>query len=157
MMPRRRTNRSLWPGTVVAILLLACAYSAPAAAGVRFGLDLIVPPVLVPIPASPVEYAPSVGANYFFYGGQYYVFANDAWYVASAYDGPWSPVALDLVPLAVLGVPIAYYRFPPPRWVPWRRDRPPRWAPAFTHRPESGGSPAPRMGISRENRRWHRG
>jgi hypothetical protein len=126
--PRSGANRRTWLVALAATLLLAAAVPRVASARVRLGFSLVVPPVLVPIPASPVAYAPSVDANYFSYGGQYYVFTDGIWYVADTYGGPWDVLAPDMVPYPLLVVPVAYYRFPPHGWTHWRRDQPPRWA-----------------------------
>lgn len=65
-------------------LLVLRAVPLPAHARVSVNLDfnLGAPPALVAIPGTPVLYAPSVPANYFFYGGRYYVFANGVWYTS---------------------------------------------------------------------------
>jgi hypothetical protein len=118
---------------VAVALLLIATTTRPAGASVRFGFDLIAPPVLVPIPSSPVRYAPSVDANYFFYGGGYYVYADDVWYTAGAYNGPWVVVAPEFVPLPLLGVPVGFFRFRPHGWEAWRHDRPPHWGGAYAH------------------------
>ncbi len=78
-------------------------------------------------------YAPSVDGNYFFYGGQYYVFANGDWYVGPTYNGPWAAVAPAYIPLPLLRVPVRYYRTPPPHWKDWRREAAPRWDPTWGH------------------------
>ena len=131
MIARRRTDRRLWPAAFAVALLVALAMRGQSAAAIRFDLHLVAPPVLVPIPGSPVRYAPSLHANYFFCDGRYFLFDDDAWYTASAYDGPWIAVAPEIVPLPILAVPVAYYRVLPPPWVHWRRDRPPRWDSAY--------------------------
>src|SRR5215831_19370542 len=76
---------------------------------------------------APVAYAPDVSANYFQYGGQYYVFNNGGWYTARGYNGPWVAVAPQYVPRPLLTVPVRYYHAPPPAWRGWRHDAPPRW------------------------------
>jgi hypothetical protein len=137
MIGRRRTDRRTWLAALAATLLMTAGMMTPACAGVQIGLDIVAPPALVPIPSSPVEYAPSLGANYFFYGQRYYVFADGGWYAASAYNGPWVAIAPALVPLPVLGVPVRYYRVPPTAWAGWRRDRPPQWDTASRRPPEA--------------------
>jgi hypothetical protein len=125
--PRFGANRRRWLVALAVTFLLAAA--APrASASVRLKFDVAVPPVLVPIPGSPVAYAPRVDANYFSYGGQYYCFVDGVWYVSDTYNGPWDVLAPDMVPYPILVVPIAYYRFPLHDWSRWRRDQPPRWA-----------------------------
>jgi len=112
-----------------ALLALAAA-SALGRAGVRFsiGIGLPAPPPLVPVPASPVLYAPGTPANYFFYAGQYWVFAHGVWYVSAGYNGPWAIVGPAYVPPRILAVPVRYYRVPPRAWSGWRRDAAPHWA-----------------------------
>ena len=101
---------------------------AESAVDVHIGINLPAPPRLVAVPASPVTYAPTVSANYFQYGGRFYVFDDGGWYVARAYNGPWAVVAPEYVPRPVLAVPVRYYRRPPRDWRGWRRDAPPRWS-----------------------------
>ena len=71
------------------------------------------PPQLVVVPGMPVYYAPGGNFNYFVYGGRNYVFHNGAWFYATAYNGPWTYIALEHVPQPVLSVPVQYYRVPP--------------------------------------------
>jgi hypothetical protein len=94
---------------------------------VRIGINLPVFPELVPVPGYPVYYAPRVDANYFFYDGLYWIYADDYWYSSYWYDGPWSPVEPGIVPLFILRIPVRYYRQPPEYFRDWRRDAPPRW------------------------------
>jgi hypothetical protein len=100
---------------------------------VSIGLQLNAYPTLVPVPGSPVMYAPGVGANYFYSDGQYWVFMNGGWYSSPWYDGPWSIVAADFVPYYILSVPVRYYAFPPPYFRSWPLDRPPRWDVRWGH------------------------
>lgn len=83
------------------------------------------------VPDSPVKYAPAVGANYFFYGGHYYVFTDSGWHVGRTYKGPWVIVQPAYVPLPLLTVPVRYYHAPPAHWKRWRRDAPPEWNPEW--------------------------
>src|SRR5262245_8302360 len=72
------------------------------------------PPPLVVVPTTPaVRYAPSLSVNLFVYGGRYYTYDNGAWFIASAYDGPWAYIERTYVPRPVLVVPARYYRVPP--------------------------------------------
>src|SRR5262245_17266023 len=103
------------------------AGAAQAQVSVNIGINLPAPPSLIIVPGTPVAYAPAVPANYFFYGGQYYVFSNSVWYVAPRYDGPWVVVAPAYVPAPILTVPVRYYRAQPAHWKPWPRAAPPRW------------------------------
>jgi hypothetical protein len=116
------------------LMLLVPAISASAQVSLSIGLPhmsigINVPtvPELVPVPDSPAYYAPGMDTNYFFYDGMYWVFKDDNWYASSWYNGPWSPVHPEAVPLFVLRIPVAYYRRPPAYFRGWRSDGPPRW------------------------------
>jgi len=100
---------------------------------VRIGIHQPVFPRLVLVPGYPVYYAPGSNANYFFYDGMYWVFAGDNWYASDWYDGPWSMVEPQYVPVYVLRVPVRYYRSPPPYFRGWYRDAPPRWGVRWGH------------------------
>lgn len=118
-------------GGLVSAGIASMPLRAESAVDVHVGINLPplpAPPRLVVVPSSPVTYAPSVSANYFQYGGQYYVFNNGGWYVSRRYNGPWAVIAPEYVPRPVLSVPVRYYRRPPPDWRGWRRDAAPRWS-----------------------------
>ena len=85
------------------------------------------PPQLVVVPGTPVYYAPGVSVNYFVFGGRYFSFHNGSWFVARAYNGPWTFVAVEGVPKPVLGVPVAYYKVPPGH-MKKGEEGPPPWA-----------------------------
>jgi hypothetical protein len=140
-------------GGFAALAVLGPAARARADVRVHIGINLPGPPALVAIPSSPVVYAPSVNANYFFYSGQYYVFANEAWHVGPGYNGPWAVVAPEFIPRPLLAVPVSYYRVAPPHWRGWHRHEPPRWAPAWGHRWEER---AERREDRREDRQERR-
>ncbi len=74
---------------------------------------VVAQPVLVPVQASPVMYAPSYGADLFFYEGRYYTIRDDRWYYATRLNTPWVSIAVGKVPRHILAVPVAYYRVPP--------------------------------------------
>ena len=95
--------------------------------GVSIGINVPVYPRLVRVPNYPVYYAPGLQANFFFYDGMYWVFESDNWYASSWYNGPWSLVGPEYVPVYVLRVPVRYYRSPPVYFRGWRADAPPRW------------------------------
>lgn len=95
--------------------------------GERIGIHLFQYPRLEPVPGSPVYYAPRLNSNYFFYDGMYWVFEADSWYASSWYNGPWSRVSPDSLPLYVLRVPVRYYRQPPVYFQGWQRNSAPRW------------------------------
>lgn len=115
------------------IALVASASVGHAQVSVNVGINLPGPPSLVIIPQTPVAYAPAVPANLFFYGGQYYVFANNGWYIGPTYNGPWAVVAPAHIPGPILAVPVRYYRAPPSGWKHWKREAPPRWDAAWGH------------------------
>src|SRR5262245_44649990 len=111
------TRRTLIAG-VALLALEGLPRLADAAVNGNIGIDLPGPPRLVPVPVAPaVVYAPGVQANYFQYGGRYYVFTNDVWYVGPRYNGPW--VVARHVPAPVLRVPVRYYHAPPAEWRHW--------------------------------------
>lgn len=112
----------------LAVLLLAASVF-PVAAQEYYDIDVDLPeyPEMVPVPDSPVYYAPNVDSNYFFYDGMYWDYYNDGWYSSTWYNGPWGYVDPIYVPTYVLWVPIRYYRRPPHYFHGWRHDRPPRW------------------------------
>ena len=121
-------------GLIAMSLLLLSATTVPAQLSIGIGLpnvsigiNLPLFPELVPVPGYPVYYAPGVDSNYFFYDGMYWVYQNDNWYASSWYNGPWSFVERDVVPLYVLRVPVRYYRQPPPYFRGWQSNAPPRW------------------------------
>ena len=94
---------------------------------VNIGIHVPVYPRLVPVPGSPVYYAPGLNLNFFFYDGMHWVYQNDNWYASSWYNGPWSLVTPEAVPLYLLQTPVRYYRSPPPYFKGWQRDAAPRW------------------------------
>lgn len=95
--------------------------------GVRLGIHLPVYPELERVPGYPVYVAPQAAGNYFYYDGLYWVLQEDDWYTSSWYNGPWRRVAPMQVPVALLQVPVRYYRQPPAYFSGWRADAPPRW------------------------------
>jgi hypothetical protein len=97
------------------------------APGVRIGIDFSEPPRFERVPGYPAYYAPRQQANLFFYDGLYWVYEGDEWYASSWYNGPWSRVAPQLMPVYVLRIPVRYYRAPPSYFGGWRRDAAPRW------------------------------
>jgi hypothetical protein len=95
--------------------------------GVSIGINLPVYPQLVQVPGYPVYYAPSLNSNFFFYDGMYWVYQGDNWYASSWYNGPWSLVGPQYVPLYVLRIPVRYYHAPPPYFRGWQAGSPPHW------------------------------
>ena len=114
--------------------VLGSAGPSPAQVHVNIGINVPAPPPLVVIPSTPIQYAPNVDGNYFFYGGEYYVFTNGQWYVSPGYNGPWVVLAPEFIPMPLLQVPVRYYRRPPEAWRAWRHEAPPQWAPAWGQR-----------------------
>jgi len=123
--------------TILAVML-ACGSITTASAEVSVGIGVNLPgvsiginvpayPQLVQVPSYPVYYAPGMNANFFFYDGMYWVYQSDNWYASSWYNGPWSPVGPEFVPVYVLRVPVRYYRSPPVYFRSWRPEAPPRW------------------------------
>ena len=95
--------------------------------GVRIGINVPLYPELVRVPGYPVYYAPRLNSNFFFYDGMYWVYEGDNWYASNWYNGPWSAVEREAVPLFVLRIPVRYYRAPPAYFHGWRANEPPRW------------------------------
>ena len=95
--------------------------------GVSIGVNVPAYPELVVVPGYPVYYAPRLRSNYFFYDGMYWVYVDDNWYASYWYNGPWSLVGPEVVPVFLLRVPVRYYRAPPTYFGGWRSDAPPRW------------------------------
>ena len=120
---------------MIALSLLLCTVTSATAQisigiglpNVSIGINLPLFPELVRVPDYPVYYAPRLDANYFFYDGMYWVYQDDNWYASSWYNGPWSIVSPDVVPLFVLRIPVRYYRHPPVYFRGWARSAPPRW------------------------------
>ena len=115
---------------LLAAMALFAASIFPAAAQEYYDIDVDVPqyPEMLPVPDSPVYYAPNLDSNYFFYDGLYWDYNGDRWFASPWYNGPWSYVDPIYVPTYVLWVPINYYHKPHHHWNNWRRDRPPRWS-----------------------------
>lgn len=108
----------------IVAMVIAASLAAPARAHSQVSVQvnigqpppvLVAQPVLVPVQASPVYYAPKYGGDVFFYDGRYYTVHNDEWFYATRVNTPWISVAVGRVPRAVLAVPVTYYRVPPGR------------------------------------------
>lgn len=106
---------------IVAMLIAVCtALPASAQSQVSVNINIgqpppviVAQPVLVPVQASPVYYAPSYGSDLFFYDGRYYTVRNDKWFYAARLNTPWVSIAIGKVPRQILAVPVTYYRVPP--------------------------------------------
>jgi hypothetical protein len=126
---------------LIAMVMLLCSVTSAIAdlrvgiglPNVSIGINLPIFPELVPVPGYPVYYAPRVDANYFFYDGMYWVYQDDNWYASSWYNGPWSFVEPEVVPLYVLRIPVRYYQRPPEYFHGWRSNAPPRWGRHWGH------------------------
>ncbi len=119
---------------VLLVALLAFLVASPASAQVQvnLGINFAAPPQLVAVPeVQTVQYVPAASANVFFYGGQYWAYANGGWYYAGGYNGPWVYVAPAYVPQPLLIVPVTYYRRPPPAWRGWHPGMPPQWGETY--------------------------
>ncbi len=118
----------LMPYAIVALFVLFLAGPSDAQVQVDIGIHLPVPPQVVIVPGVPaVHYAPAAPANFFVYGGQYWVFVNGGWHVSRDHDGPWILVGPQFVPRPLLAVPVRYYRVPPGHWKQWNHQTAPRW------------------------------
>ena len=99
---------------IAALFALALVAPADAQVHVDIGIHLPSPPRLVVVPeVRAVQYVPTASANLFFYGSQYWAFANSGWYTSRRIQRP-----LDCRSLRascrdpVLLVPVNYYRVP---------------------------------------------
>jgi len=90
-------------------MVIAASLAAPARAHSQVSVQvnigqpppvLVAQPVLVPVQASPVYYAPKYGGDVFFYDGRYYTVHNDEWFYATRVNTPWISVAVGKVPRA---------------------------------------------------------
>jgi hypothetical protein len=113
---------------LIALLALLLALPASAQVQINVGINLAAPPPMVEVSeVQSVQYVPTASANLFYYGGQYWVFQDGAWYYAGGYNGPWVVATAEYVPQPLLIVPVTYYRRPPPAWRDWHHDQPPQW------------------------------
>jgi len=88
---------------------------APAIVVTPPSITFAAPPPLVIVPGTPtVQYVSTGAYNVFVFGGRYYSFHNGYWFHAAGYNGPWRHIKTEKVPAPVIGVPVAYYRVPPP-------------------------------------------
>jgi hypothetical protein len=118
-------------GVIAVAAVIGSAGPGHAQLSVDLGFHFGSPPQFEQVPASPVQYAPAVGANLFSYDGQYFVFLGTTWYVGSGHNGPWTELPPQYVPRPILAVPVHYYHSRPREWAYWRHDAPPRWGPAW--------------------------
>jgi hypothetical protein len=123
----RYAMRRVFIALCMSLLCAATAAPAHAAVSVSIGINIPAYPRMVVVPGYPVYYAPTLGTNFFFYDGMYWLFMGDRWYMSSWYNGPWFIVEPDYVPYYLLRVPVRYYMAPPPYFHGWSRTAPPRW------------------------------
>ncbi len=81
------------------------------------GVYAAAPPVYV-APAPPVYYAPyyapqPVIEGAVFYGGYWYRPYGGKWFISAQAGGPWSFIAVERVPHAVVSGPVVMHRAPP--------------------------------------------
>jgi len=108
----------------------------PPPASVSVDIRIGSRPALAVVPGTAVYYAPHVAYNYFAYNGRFYVYQQDGWFSARAYNGPWTGIALERVPRPILAVPVTYYQAPPTHWK--QKHGPPPWAAAKGHAKKKG-------------------
>lgn len=123
--------RPLCLGVALAAAAALLPASAAARTDIHFDVHIGTPPQLVVVPQTPVYYAPALPYNYFFYGGQYYIFQQGTWSYGPTYNGPWAVIPVQYVPRPILAVPVTYYKARPGHW---KKHGPPPWAPAWGHR-----------------------
>ena len=77
-------------------------------------LQFDAPPdvVVVPSNGAPVYMVPNVTGVYF-YNNYWYRFYSGRWFRTTVYNGSWGPVALKVVPMAIVNVPPEYPRYLP--------------------------------------------
>ena len=95
--------------------------------GLSIGINLPAYPTLVPVPGYPVYYAPRAEFELLLLRRLVLGLPGDNWYASTWYNGPWSLVDREVVPLFILRIPVRYYRPPPAYFRGWRPDAPPRW------------------------------
>ena len=74
---------------------------------------IAAPPSVVVIPGTYVYMVPDIGADIFFYGGNWYRLHQGRWFSAGAYNGPWMYVPDPRVPRALGQLPPDYRHIPP--------------------------------------------
>src|SRR5262245_30215317 len=112
---RTRNGGNVVKVPIVAILIAAgTALPAPARSQVSVNVNIgqpppviVAQPVLVPVQASPVYYAPSYGPDLFFYDGRYYTVRDDQWFYAARLNTPWVAIAFGKVQQTIFAVHVA--------------------------------------------------
>jgi len=86
---------------VAAGLMLPATARSQVSVNVNIGQPppvVVAQPVLVPVQASPVYFAPSYGADLFFYDGRYYTVRDDQWFYSARVNSPWVAISIGKVP-----------------------------------------------------------
>lgn len=96
--------------------------------GISIGVEVPDYPRMLRVPGHPAYYAADLNLNLFFHDGFWWLYQHGNWYRSTWYDGPWTLIAPDAVPVFVLQVPLRYYRLPPLHFGGGLPDAPPRWA-----------------------------
>ena len=135
--------------------------------GVNLGLPpppppfvMHAPPPVVVVPNTYVYYIPDAQVDIFFYHGHWYRPHGGRWYRANGYNGPWTYIERERVPVAIHHLPPNYRHIPPghqripygqlkANWRTWEKEK--HWD---RSKPEHGG----RRGYSEgrwENNQGH--
>jgi hypothetical protein len=105
------------------VLALVVFLAGPASGQMVFEpVPLTVSPRWAPVPsASGVQYAPNLTVDVFRYGGSYYCYYQNVWYLGRTYAGPWLQV--ERIPRVFYQINAGYFRTPPG----WARGRKTGW------------------------------
>lgn len=92
------------------------------------GPVVVAPPGPHAPPPPPVYTAPGLPYNYFMYKKYRYLYHEGRWFRARKHKGPWTVLAINQVPRAVLAVPVDHYKIRPEHWEhhgppPWVQER----------------------------------
>lgn len=74
------------------------------------------PPRLILIRGVGVYYAPEADDDIFFYGGTWYYFSGDTWYLSQSHKGPWEEIQQNALPTVMFRVPPENFKRVPPGW-----------------------------------------
>lgn len=123
---------------IVPLIVLPLPSIAQVSVGIHIGppppYRIAAPPPVVVIPGTYVYMVPDIGADIFFYSGNWYRLHQGRWFSAGAYNGPWMYVPDPRVPRALVQLPPDYRRIPPGwrripygelrrNWAGWERNR----------------------------------
>lgn len=107
-------NRGVKKGVAFcsALLVAVLAFPASVTAGVRVDIGVALPPLvimspppLIVVPGTRVYYPPAIGVDIFFYNGYWYRPHLGRWFIAGHFNGPWSFIAVESVPVVLLRLP----------------------------------------------------